>query len=136
MPALQAWLRRHRWKQRLKNGLLRRRKDPCSHHPWRYLAEIRCGSDPAAIQHQLNHWTLHGFNDDELRHVAALPATAPEAQSGDPPEPLQPPVALQRGQACAAELLRLASINQVWDRDRHRVGMLRQFGIKAYWQRQ
>ena len=136
LPALQAWLRRHRWKQRLKNRLVLRRSDPCSHHPWRYLAEIRCGSDPAAIQHQLNHWTLHGFNDDELRHVAALPVTAPEAQSSDPLEPFRPPVALQPGRACAAELLRLASINHVWDRDRHRVGMLRQFGIKAYWQRQ
>ncbi len=45
----------------------------CRSHPWRYLAEIRCGSEPAQIEQQLNHWSRHGFSTADLEHFAALP---------------------------------------------------------------
>jgi len=134
--ALRAWLQRQRPLAGQPPRLLPRiHRDTASTHPWRYLAEIRCGSEPSAIRHQLRQWSSCGFSEDDLRHMAALPVTAPEAKPADQAEAHLNRNDLRPGPACAADLLRLASLNRVWDTDRQRVGMLRQLGIQASWLR-
>jgi hypothetical protein len=109
-------------------------------HPWRYLAELRVGSDPAAVYATIQHWRRQGFNEAELSHASALPISTPEARREQVPEgnPSQAVLEnnddLEPGPASAKRLLALAGQRQVIDCNRQRVGLLRQFGVPAFWQ--
>jgi GT2 family glycosyltransferase len=55
-------------------------------HPWGYLAEIVCGSQGPAAEHQLAFWLEHGFRTFELERFAALPGARPLAEPWPSPE--------------------------------------------------
>ena len=69
----------------IKRALLTRLGRPplsrVSVHPWGYLAQIACGSEGPAAEHQLSHWLQHGFRLEELERFAALPGPAPSAEA-------------------------------------------------------
>ncbi|QNI57038.1 beta-glycosyltransferase/ family 2 [Synechococcus sp. BIOS-U3-1] len=50
-------------------------------HPWGRLAEVMCGSQGPAAEHQLHSWETHGFRSFELEHIAALAGPVPAAES-------------------------------------------------------
>ncbi|MBM5809816.1 MAG: glycosyltransferase, partial [Cyanobacteria bacterium M_surface_9_m1_291] len=52
-----------------------------SAHPWGYLAQIACGSEGPAADHQLHYWLQHGFSAEELQRFAALPGPSPSAEA-------------------------------------------------------
>ena len=105
-------------------------------HPWAYFASMRIGSEPEAIQKQIKQWMSNGFNTDELKHAAALPGTAPIAAT---PTSSANSTAyineqnIEPGKTSIAQLLTLVQQPKVFDRDRQRVILLRQFGINAVW---
>ncbi len=108
-------------------------------HPWRSFAEFRVGSAPAAVEERIEHWQSHGFNHEELSHASALPICAPcvspqqllELSGGW--STIVNDADIEAGPASAAMLLSLAKQRQVFDRNRARVGLLRQFGVPAFW---
>ena len=59
------------------------RRKRVTSHPWGYVAELVCGSEELALQQQLEHWRLHGFEANELERFAALPAARPCAEPWD-----------------------------------------------------
>jgi hypothetical protein len=108
-------------------------------HPWRYLAEMRVGSDTRMIQQTIQRWQHDGFTDEELRHAAALPATIPQATVHDiktlntAEEAVIHTHTIEAGPSGACQLLAMAAKQRVFVRDRQHVGLLRQFGIPAVW---
>jgi len=50
-------------------------------HPWGQLAEVMCGSQGPAAEHQLRSWEEHGFRSFELNHINNLAGAVPEAES-------------------------------------------------------
>ena len=110
-----------------------------TNHPWCSFAEFRGGSDPAAVEQRIQHWQRHGFSNEELSHATALPFTAPCASPQQLREPSETnsnvvnEADIEAGPSGAALLLLLAKQPQVFDRNRARVGLLRQFGVPAFW---
>ena len=97
---------------------------------------MRIGSNPEAIQNQINQWLSKGFSADELKHAVNLPG--PAHQAPGPMLPNDPTMIInnndiQPGKASADHLLELARSSKVLDRDRQRVILLRQFGVNAFW---
>jgi hypothetical protein len=91
------------------------------------------------VEQRIQHWQSHGFNHEELSHGSALPICAPCAS---PQQLLElsggwsttvNDADIEAGPASAAMLLSLAKQRQVFDRNRTRVGLLRQFGVPAFW---
>ena len=180
LPALAPLPRR---RSQLKRNLQIRRGHPpenqVADHPWGRLAEVMCGSQGPAAEHQLQFWKDHGFRSFELEHIAALAGPVPEAEiwnAADEHVTLQvrggdlnqwpvhawiqhcpiaigqtacldarplgsqdaSPLALNliavsSGRDGAETLMQLAQLERVWDPDRERVRLLRQFGINASW---
>ena len=172
--------RRSRIELQLKRWLGKPPVNRVAKHPWGYLAEVMCGSQGPAAEHQLRVWEAHGFPSDDLERISLQAAHAPDAEpwsSQDTTIRLQvrgdlnqwpvhawiqhcpiktaanaeivaiplgrpegSPVAFNLvdlfiGQPCSDELLALAQLERVWDPDRDRVKLLRQFGINASWLR-
>ena len=92
-PATERWLDQQppfsslaplpRRRSQLKRSIqIRRGRAPINQvatHPWGYLAEITCGSQGPAAEHQLAFWLEHGFRDFELSHWATLAGNCPAA---------------------------------------------------------
>ena len=135
-PATSPTLRIGQW---LRNNLATTGDDRLLNHPWRYMAEIRVGSDPRTLRQTINHWHCNGFSDNDLRHAAALPFTAPHATHQQLLEWNKTAhgtvnnASIQAGPIGSAQLLMLANQDLVFDRSRTRVGLLRQFGVRAFW---
>lgn len=108
-------------------------------HPWRYLAELRVGSNPSSVHSTIQRWLKEGFSAEELNHAAALPSTTPQATADQIQRWQQTEAGIENtadvepGLDNAARLLALASQPQVLDSNRQRVGLLRQFGVSAFW---
>jgi len=109
-----------------------------TNHPWHSFAEFRGGSDPDAVQQRIQHWQRHGFSNEELSHAMALPFTAPCAspqqlhELGEGSNNVVNEADIEAGPSGAALLLLLATQQHVFDRNRARVGLLRQFGVPAF----
>ncbi|MBV2352138.1 glycosyltransferase [Synechococcus sp. HK05] len=50
-------------------------------HPWGDLAEMVCGSQGPAADHQLLLWIQYGFSEADWRRIAALPGSQPLAEA-------------------------------------------------------
>ena len=171
--------RRSRIKQRVKQWLGKPPVNRVAEHPWGALAELSCGSQGPAAEHQLRFWEAQGFRNFELERIGLLAGSTPAAEPWSSTEPAitlqvrggdlnqwsvhawiqhcpidkasegeilalpfgrsaESLVALNlidvcSGQQGAEELLALAQLDRVWDPDRDRVRLLRQFGVKASW---
>ncbi|WP_186480333.1 glycosyltransferase [Synechococcus sp. NOUM97013] len=171
--------RRSRIKQRVKQWLGKPAVNRVAEHPWGALAELSCGSQGPAAEHQLHFWETQGFRSLELERIALLAGSTPAAEPWSSSEsaitlqvrggdlnqwpvhawiqhcPIERAsdgeilvlpfgrateslVALNlmdvcSGQLGAEELLALAQLERVWDPDRDRVRLLRQFGVNASW---
>ena len=84
----------------------------------------------------LNQWPVHAW----IQHCPIKPAAGAEIMALPLGSPEGSPVALNlqdlcSGRPCADALLALAQLERVWDPDRDRVKLLRQFGINASWLR-
>jgi hypothetical protein len=127
------------YRQRLLEALGMPANNAMARHPWRYLAEMRVGSDPRTIRQTIQRWQHDGFTEEELRHAAALPATIPQATVHDiktlntAEEAVIHSHIIEAGPSGACQLLAMAAKQRVFVRDRQRVGLLRQFGIPAVW---
>ncbi len=180
LPALAPLPRR---RSQLKRNIEIRRGHPprnqVAEHPWGQLAEVMCGSQGPAAEHQLQFWKEHGFRSFELEQIAALAGPVPEAEiwnGGEDNIRIQVrggdlnqwpahawiqhcPIAregngsfeagplgsqdaspiglnlidLSSGPDGADDLWKLAQLERVWDPDRERVKLMRQFGINASW---
>ena len=53
-------------------------------HPWGYLAEVMCGSQGPAAEHQLQFWEEQGFRNFELEKFATLAGPVPVAEPWNP----------------------------------------------------
>ena len=102
-------------------------------HPWAYFASMRRGSDPESIRRQISHWLKVGFTNQEFQHAAMLPSQTLESVNSAPSNSLVNQQRITPGPAFAKHLLYLADKKQVYDTDRERVILLRQFGINAVW---
>ena len=72
--------RRSRFKHTLKAWLGKPASNRVAKHPWGYLAEVKCGSQGPAAEHQLRVWEAHGFNNLELEQISRLAGAAPSAE--------------------------------------------------------
>ena len=97
---------------------------------------MRFGSSPEAIEDQIKQWLSQGFSADELKHAANLPGPAhqaPGSMLSNDTSTIINNNDIQPGKTSADHLLKLARNTRVLDRDRQRVILLRQFGVKAFW---
>ena len=72
--------RRSQLKRTLQRWRGRRSTNEVATHPWGTMAEITCGSQGPAAEHQLAFWLKHGFREFELIRAAALAGPCPMAE--------------------------------------------------------
>ena len=72
--------RRSRFKRQLQSWRGQPPANQAAQHPWGYLAELCCGSQGPAPEHQLSYWLEHGFRRFELEQWAHLPGPCPPAE--------------------------------------------------------
>ena len=76
--------RRSRFKRKLKTWIGRPPCNRVADHPWGYLAEVICGSQGPAAEHQLQFWEEQGFRNFELEKFATLAGPVPVAEPWNP----------------------------------------------------